>query len=160
MNGTINIKNNYNTFHNNDFLLDVEEEHEIQERYRVSGRIYQHEEYTLLKNVVFLYWTYVKQTLDRPWGFQEVTLPDFMAIGTSKLEGCQPYAPASVTPQKIFLVLFSVRGWVDLRIIVRRERLCQLKISMTQSVIEPATFRLVTCALFYICTGINKVYWK
>ena len=55
MNGTINIKNNYNTFHNNDFLLDVEEEHEIQERYRVSGRIYQHEEYTLLKNVVFLY---------------------------------------------------------------------------------------------------------
>jgi len=30
--------------------------------------------------------------------------------GDSKWKGCQPYAPATFTPQEIFLVLISVRG--------------------------------------------------
>jgi hypothetical protein len=57
--------------------------------------------------------------------------------------GCQPYAPAAVYPQGRFLVLISVRGWVDPRVMVRLEGWGQLKNPVASSGIEPATFRFV-----------------
>jgi hypothetical protein len=64
-----------------------------------------------------------------------------------------------IYPQEIFLVLISVGGWVGSRAIVRPEVLCQCKIPMTPSGIDPATFRFVVQCLNHCVTTCPQLHY-
>ena len=93
----------------------------------------------------------LKQSHYRPGQARRVpTGWDSQISRQSAHEGCKVDSPTHrppLSPPEIFLVLISLRGWVNPRAIVRTEILCQSKIPMTQLGMEPATCQIVAQCL-------------
>ena len=110
----------------------------------------------LLRNMIFGKSKAVPlQAWRGPEGSRKFRFPDF--VTTAQDDGrLSAWRTGRLYPQEILLVLISVGGWVDPRVIVRSEGLRQWKIPMTPPGIEPATFRFVAQHLNHCATAVNK----
>jgi hypothetical protein len=112
----------------------------------------------------------------RPWrliGLWDVDVLTYSRLSAHTWRwGCEAYEQAALYAPGRFLVLISVRGWVEPRTILRLQGLGQLKNPTTSLWIEPATFRLVvqclnkprycvppsSCKLNEFCICVNPSY--
>ena len=82
-----------------------------------------------------------------PEGSRRLRLPDFKTVGTWRWQGCQPYAPATFTPRKYSWYSFLLEAESTPGPNCDPKDYVNGKTPMTQSGIEPATFRFVAQCL-------------
>jgi hypothetical protein len=102
----------------------------------------------------------VKLSLYRPWRIIEVwdvEAPTFSRKSTHRWRWrCQPYALAALYLPGRFLVLISVRGWVNPRAILRLEGLGKLK--KFDDLIGTRTLDLAACSIVPPPTTLPRVH--
>ena len=96
--------------------------------------------------------------LDRHRGFRGLLrLVDFKMLRTWRWKRSFLSTIHLYPPKEIFLVLISVRGWVDPRASVQPEGLVQRKLPITPSGIKPASFQLLAQYLKHLCSPVPSL---
>jgi hypothetical protein len=80
-------------------------------------------------------------------------LPDLKTISPWRWTGCRPYVPAAFTPRRYSWYFAS---WVYWRAKMCLKELCQWKLPMAPSGIEPVTFQLVAQCLNQLCHPVPR----